>query len=335
MIRVLTLDHLSFASPPHLLALLVVPLLFAFAIVFRRRRVRDRVLFTNLSLLEQAGAVRRRRWWLGLPVVLMALALATAAAAFARPQIRLVTTQRGATLLLLADVSGSMQATDIHPERIYAAADAMRAFVGTLPASAKVGLITFSDNVEVLDAPTTDHIAIDNGLDVLAPEGGTALGDGVATAVRVLVESLAAAGTRHQPGQYLPAGIVLESDGAQNRGGVSPFAAAQEAKRAGIRIYGVALGTRRGYVSEGSGLMTRAIPVPPDPGTVAMLARVSGGQAFDATSSQSLDSIYRHLGSTLVRHRDASEISSWVDLASAVLLLSGVTAARLRGGALP
>ena len=313
----------------------MVPLFFAFVVALRRRRVRDRVLFTNLSLLEQAGAVRRRRWWLGLPVALMALALATTAAAFARPQIRLVTTEHGATLILLADVSGSMQATDIHPERIYAAADAMRAFVDTLPSTAKVGLITFSDNVEVLDAPTTDHLAVDNGLDVLAPEGGTALGDGVATATRVLVESLAASGTRHQPGQYLPAAIVLESDGAQNRGGITPFTAAQDAKRAGIRIYGVALGTRRGYVSEGSGLMTRAIPVPPDPGTVSMLARVSGGQAFDATSTKSLDTIYRNLGSTLARHHDASEITSWVELASALLLLSGVTIARLRGGALP
>ncbi len=335
MSRVLSLDHLSFGSPAHLWALAVVPLLYAFLALVRRRRVRDRILFTNVNLLREARPARRRRWWLRLPLLLLALAFATSAAAFGRPQVELVSSARGATIVLLADVSGSMQATDVHPERIYAAVDAMRAFVDTLPQNAKVGLISFSDNVDVLAAPTTDHVAVDNALNVLAPEGGTAIGEGVATAIRVLIESLAADGIRHQPGQDLPAAIVLESDGAQNRGGISPYAAAQAAKHAGIRIYGVALGTRHGYVSEGSGLLTRAIPVPPDPGTVSMLARVSDGQAFDATTSQTLDRVYRQLGSSLSRRDDASEISSWVDLAAAALLLSAISAARIQGGALP
>jgi Ca-activated chloride channel family protein len=333
--RVVSLDHLSFGAPPRLWALLVVPLFFVFLALVRRRRARDRVVFTGLGLLREAGRARRRRWWLRLPVLLLALALATSAFAFARPRVRLVSSQRGATIVLLADVSESMESTDIHPERIYAAVSAMRAFVDALPRNARVGLITFSDRAEVLDAPTTDHVAVDNALNVLAPEGGTAIGTGVATAIRVIVESLAAAGVRHQPGQSLPAAIVLESDGAQNRGGISPYAAARAASRAGIRIYGVALGTRHGYVSVGSGLLTRAIPVPPDPGTVAMLARVSGGQAFDATTSQSLDSIYGHLGSSLSTQNDASDISPWVDLAAAVLLASAVAASRLRGGAIP
>jgi Ca-activated chloride channel homolog len=335
MIGFLGLDRFSFGSPAGLLALLAVPLLFAVASAVRRRRARYTVSFTNLELLAPASAMARRRWWLRSPLVLLALALASAALALAQPRAKLVTTNRQTTIVLLADVSGSMAATDIHPERIYAAIIAMRAFVDGLPPNDKVGLVSFSDKVQVLHAPTLDHAAVDGALNVLAPEGGTALGDGVETAVSVLVETLAAEGTRHAPGDFLPAAIVLESDGAQNRGGVSPFAAGQLARKAGVRIYGVALGTRHGFVTQGIGLLSRSIPVPPSPGTVALLARETGGQAFDATSTTTLDAIYRDLGSELVHQPQLTAITPWFDLAAAVLLVSGVAAARVQGGLLP
>jgi Ca-activated chloride channel homolog len=228
-----------------------------------------------------------------------------------------------------------MEATDIHPNRIDAAILAMRAFVDALPPDDRVGLVSFSDKAQVLHPPTLDHVAVDGALNVLAPQGGTALGEGVETAVSLLVETLAAEGMRHAPGSFLPAAIVLESDGAQNRGGVSPFAAGQLARKAGIRIFGVALGTRHGFVTRGTGLLSRAIAVPPSPGTVALLARESGGQAFDATSTTALDTIYRQLGSRLAHQPQLREITSWFDLAAAVLLVSGVAAARVQGGLLP
>jgi hypothetical protein len=97
----------------------------------------------------------------------------------------------------------------------------------------------------------------------------------------------------------------------------------------------VALGTRHGFVTRGTGLLSRSIPVPPAPGTVALLARESGGQAFDATSAGSLGTIYRGLGSRLAHQPQLTEITSWFDLAAAVLLVSGVAAARVQGGLLP
>ncbi len=121
----MSFDHFGFSSPRNLLALLVLPLLFGFAGVIRRRRSRYSVAFTNFDLLAAVATSERARWRKGVPLVLIVLALAACAAAFARPHVELTASNRGATIVLLADVSGSMQATDVHPERIYAAIVAM------------------------------------------------------------------------------------------------------------------------------------------------------------------------------------------------------------------
>jgi Ca-activated chloride channel family protein len=331
----LSLHHFSFAAPVYLVALILVPLLLVFAAVVRRRRATYTVAFTNLEMLAGVTAKRRGRWRRHVPLALLALAIATAVAAVARPTVQSVASDRSATVVLLADVSGSMQATDVHPARIYAAVTAMHELVDRLPRSDKVGLITFSDKVDVLHRPTVDHASIQSSLDVLSPEGGTALGDGVEAAVKMVVSTLAAAGVYHRFGEYLPAAIVLESDGAQDRGLVTPFSASQFAKAAGVRIYGVALGTRHGYVTQGSGLLTRSIRVLPSPGTVALLARESGGKAFSATNAESLDAIYRNLGSSIGRQNARTDIASWFELAAAILLVAAIGAARARGAALP
>ena len=156
------------------------------------------------------------------------------------------------------------------------------------------------------------------------PKAGTALGLGVQASVKLILASFAAAGVRHSSGQLLPAAIVLESDGAQNRGSITPIAAAELAKAAGIRIYGVALGTRHGFITTGTGLLTKSIRVLPDPGTVALLARETGGQAYSATNASRLDTIYRQLGASIGRHRVRKDITSWFEIAAAVLLVAAV-----------
>jgi Ca-activated chloride channel homolog len=335
MSGLLTLDHFSFSSPGYLWGLLVVPLLFVFANVVRVRRSQYSVSFTNLRMLSGVAARRRPHWARRVPVVLLALALATAVAGLARPRITLTTADRSATFVLLADVSDSMQATDVHPARIYAAVNAMHTFVDELPSGDKVGLISFSDKAKILAAPTTNHAAVDNALDGLSPEGGTALGIGVETAVKLILSTLASDGVFHTPGQYLPAAIVLESDGAQDRGTISPLAAASMAQAAGIRIFGVALGTTHGYIVQGTGLLRQVIRAMPDPSTVDALARQTGGQSYDARTADSVNLIYRKLGGSIARHPKLTDITSWFDAAAGLLLLAGVGAARARGAALP
>jgi Ca-activated chloride channel homolog len=324
----LSLHRLSFAAPYFLLGLAALPLLFVFASTVRRRRTKDVVTYTNLETLASVAARRGAGWRRSVPLALLALSLAACIGALARPHVSRTVSDSGAVIILLADVSGSMRATDVRPARIYAAVKAMHGFVDALPRRDRVGLVSFSDDVEVLQSPTTDHAAVHSSLDVLSPEGGTALGTAIQDSVEMLVSSLTAAGVRRSPDGYLPGVIVLESDGAQDRGAVSPFAAAQLAKAAGVRIYGVSLGTRRGFVTEGSGLLSRSVRAVPSPGTVAMLARETGGQAFDASNAERLETIFRDLGSTVGRRHERVDLTPWLELAAAVFLVAGILSAR-------
>jgi Ca-activated chloride channel family protein len=328
-----SLHHLSFGAPWRLLALVAVPLLIAFAVAIRRRRSRHAVAFTNLEIAA-AVAGARSSWTRHVPLGLLVAGVAVGCLAFARPRVAVVEADRGSAVVLLADVSGSMAATDVRPQRIYAAVKAMHQLVDALPAGDEVGLVSFSDAVNVVTVPTRDRAAVHGGLDTLSPEGGTALGDAIEAAVRVVVTALHAEGAQREHGR-LPAAIVLESDGSQDRGAALPFQAAQFAEAAGVRIYGIALGTKRGFVDEGTGLLTRSIPVPPDPATVAMLARVTGGHAYQAKTASNLDRVYRQLGSTLGRRRRSHEITSWFDLVAAVLVVTGAGALRFRSAPLP
>jgi Ca-activated chloride channel family protein len=330
-----TVHHFTFSAPGYLAALAVVPLLLAFAAAVRRRRSRYAVLFTNLPRLRAVSAGRRTRWRRRVPLIVLVLALSTTAAALARPGVEVTVRDQGATVILLVDVSGSMQASDVAPSRIDAAVTAMHGFLDKLPRNDKVGLVTFSDKVRIVNTPSTDHSAVNSSLDVLNPETGTSLGDGVVAAVRLAVATVTAEGIRPKPGDLLPAAIVLESDGAQNHGSVTPQAAAELARAAGVRIYGVALGTKYGVVTSGPALVGQTIPVPPDPGTVALLSRISGGQAYNAASATSLTSIYKQLGSTVGRRNEPREITSWFEVAGAALLVLAIGAARFWGASLP
>jgi Ca-activated chloride channel family protein len=325
---------MSFASPIFLVTLVIVPITLAYALIMYRRRARYPLAFTNMEVLSSVVETRRtwKRW---VPLVFLLLALTTAATAVARPQARMSTSDEHATIVLLVDVSGSMRATDVKPSRLDAAVGAMRTFLDQLPKKYKVGLVAFSSTAEVLQTPTDDHDPVFRGLGYLAPEAGTALGDGIVTATRLIVSSLAAVGVQHDQGKFLPAAIVLESDGAQNRGTISPIKAAQAAKIEGVRVYGVALGTPKGKVSFGFGLYESKVPVPPDPVTVAKVSQITGGKSFTAKNSDQILKIYKDLGSNLGRKTELREITSWFAIATAVLLVVAVGLSRLWAAPLP
>jgi Ca-activated chloride channel homolog len=179
-----------------------------------------------------------------------------------------------------------------------------------------VGVMAFNQTPTILQSPTTDRIAVKAALQRLRSSGGTATGNAVRAAVRIL-----AAG----PGKPPPAAIVLLSDG-KSTSGVSPVAAAQEAGRRHIPIYTVALGTATGTITiprPGGGTETR--PVPPDPETLRQIAAASGGQAYQAADAQRLSQVYERLGSQLGRKNVPRQISSLFAAAALVLLLAGAT----------
>jgi Ca-activated chloride channel family protein len=228
-----------------------------------------------------------------------------------------------------------MRSSDVSPSRLQAAVKAMHTFVDHLPKSYKVGLVAFSSQSQVMQRPTTDRQALFNALNYLEPEAATAIGDGLSTAVQLTTSSLRAAGVKRKPGHDLPAAIVLESDGAQNMGLLSPTQGAELARRAGIPVDGVALGTPDGTVSYGFGDFAQTIPVPPDPGVVQRIAQISGGHAYTAQSAGRLSSIYTSLGSSIGRQRKWSRVTGWFAAAAAGLVFAAMGLGRLWGSPLP
>jgi Ca-activated chloride channel homolog len=325
---------MNFVSPMYLIALVIVPLTLAFVVIINRRRARNAINFTNLDLLASV-VEKRRSWRRWIPLTLLLLSLALAATALARPRAHLKVADEHATVVLLVDVSGSMRATDVKPSRLDAAVEAMRTFLDKLPKKYKVGLVAFSSTAEVLQQPTSDREAVYRSLSYLSPEAGTALGDGIDTATSVVVRSLTQAGVVRDAGKFLPAAIVLESDGAQNRGAKTPIAAAQIAKKEGVRIYGVALGTPHGKVQFGFGLYMSSVPVPPDPATVRKVSAITGGKSFNAQNSAKVVNVYRDLGSNIGRKVELREITSWFAIGAALLLIGAVGLSRLWSAPLP
>jgi Ca-activated chloride channel family protein len=331
----------SFASPWLLAVLVVVPLTLAFALWLDRRRARYAVAFTNLDVLASVAPQRRRplRW---VPLALFLLALTSASAAVARPTATVAVPSDKATIVLLVDVSGSMRANDVKPSRLGAAQAAMGLFADKVPKTVKIGLVSFSSSADELVVPTTDRTLLHEGIDLLVPEAGTAIGDGLALAVQVSKSALAGV-PRGKDGQ-LPGAIVLLSDGAQTRGVLTPLQGAAKARDAGLRVFTVALGTKDGTLDPGSGPyggygfgggFGGRFPVRPDPVTLAAIAKATGGQTYQAKSASKVQSVYKELGASIATKPSKREISSWFVGAAALLLLGALGAARVSGERLP
>jgi Ca-activated chloride channel family protein len=333
----------SFASPYFLPLLLVVPGVVLFVWWVERRRARYAVSFTNLELLASVAQQRGRRWRSLFPLALFLLALVAASAAVARPRTTVQETSDRATVVLLVDVSGSMRASDVKPTRLLAAAHAMSLFAAKVPKKVKIGLISFSTGPDVLVPPTTDRALLQEGIELLEPEGGTAIGDGLGVAVQV-VRSAVGDVKKGKDGK-IPGAIVLLSDGAQTRGDLTPLQGADRAKRAGIRVFTVALGTNHGTLGGGTlgggafggGLFggSGRFVVRPDPVTLAAVARDTDGATFRAQSADKVEQVYKRLGRSIARHPVQREVTSWFAGAAALLLLGSLGASRAMGGRLP
>jgi Ca-activated chloride channel homolog len=263
----------------------------------------------------------------------MLLALTFAAAALARPRLETSKVERHAVVVMLVDVSGSMQAKDVAPTRIAAAIAAMHTFVQKLPPGVKVGLVEFSDEPTVINLPTENHEDVIEALQLLTPQGATALGDGLGTAIGVVRQALGPVGRAHARGAYVPGAIVVLSDGAQNRGTLTPRQAALLAKKAGIRVYTVAFGTPNGTVRFAD--LPGVYPVPPDPATLNMISAITGGKTFSARTADEATSIYGNLGSTLGRESSQVELTSWFSVAAGVLLVAAIAGGLALGPAVP
>lgn len=327
---------MTFGHPLLLLTLLLIPAAVGAWLLAERRRMRYAVRFTNLDVLAAVVAERRGvAWRRYVPPAVFLLALASACVAFARPHVtHTVGTQR-ATVILVVDVSGSMQASDVKPTRLQAAQAAVRTFLDRVPKNVRVGLIAFAGEPQIAAPPTTDRQLVKESLDSIGMfpgYGGTAIGDALAAAVQ-LGETAAFGGAQTIADGPLRnvhglVSILFLSDGSQTRGLLQPIEGAQQARQAGIPVYTVALGTPNGTLQRGFGAFTRAIPVPPDPATLHQIANVTHGQFTDARDAATLEKAYAKLGSKIGRTRGRSEITfAFLAAAAGLFLGAGLLSA--------
>jgi Ca-activated chloride channel family protein len=240
-----------------------------------------------------------------------AVALAVLLVALAKPQATVAVPTEQARVMIVTDHSGSMQATDVAPNRLAAAKKAAGTFLTALPGRVRVGAIAFNQKADVLQSPTRDHDAVREAIAGIRPAGTTATGDAIKTALATITGKA-------------PAAIVLLSDGKSVRGS-DPLAAARAAQARKIPIYTVALGTANGTINGGQ-------PVPPDPKTLADIARITGGRAFTAGDVKSLDQVYKRLGSQVATKKQKREVTSlFAGGALALMLLSALSSIRMFG----
>jgi Ca-activated chloride channel homolog len=341
---------MTFATPLALLALLLIPLTVLALVLARRRRIRYAIRYPALDVL--AGVVERERRGRWIPAALLILALTALLLGAARPMARVPVPRDEATVMLVIDVSGSMNADDVEPTRMEAAERAASRFLDRLPERFQVGLVVFSSEAETLVPPTTDRAAVRSALGTLNANGGTAMGDGLARALDVIeaARQEATGGgppTTVDPGAtpapttpdpnaqqpaVPPAVTLLLSDGANSAGG-DPFIQAERARQLKVPVYTIALGTAGGVLRQPNAFGgTRIQPVPPDPDSLARIAETSNGRFFEAPSSENLTAVYDSLGSRIGFRMEEREVTV-AFTAAGLLLLAAAGALRARRGA--
>jgi Ca-activated chloride channel family protein len=314
---------MSFAAPLWLLTLALVPAGIAAYVLARRRRRHYAIRFPAVATVREVIA-STPSWERHVPTGLALVAIALLGMALARPRVTHQIPTGQANMMLVTDHSGSMAAQDVQPNRLAAAVSAANTFIDQLPRTVRVGAIGFGTTPDSVQGPAANHAQARSLEDSLVANGGTDTGDALKLALQLLQGSNA---------KHPPSAVVLLSDGAANAG-PDPVAVSQEAKKDRIPIYTVALGTFGGVLPNPDPF-AQPQAVPPDPQLMQAIARVSGGRAFNARSSDELSSIYKKLGSQLSTVTRKQEVTWWF-AAGGVLLLIGAAVSSVRwSGRLP
>jgi Ca-activated chloride channel homolog len=323
---------MSFASPFILWGLLLIPVALLGYWLVQRRRIKYAARFTNLDLLVNvvdASPGRRRH----IPAALVLTALAALVVAMARPQAVVAVPREDATVVLTMDSSASMTATDVAPSRLEAAKSAASTFLDEVPDRFRVGLISFSSSVRVLEEPTDDREDVRTALDSIEGDIGTALGDAIEASVDVATDPEEQ--EEERAGDEPLSAVLLLSDGA-NSTGSEPLAVLDEAKEAGVPIYTIALGTESGTVEITNDYgVTETYSVPPDPETLRQVAEETGGRFFEAPTEADLQAVYEEIGSQVSWENDERELTAAFAAAGAVFLLIGAGLSALWFGRIP
>lgn len=331
---------MSFIWPALLWLLLILPALVVFYVLLWRRHRAAVMRYAGLDMVKTALAARRplRRH---LPPLLYLCGLAAMLVAVARPTAVVTLPVTEQTLVLAMDISGSMRATDVAPNRLAAAQAAAKSFIEVLPADTRVGIVAFAATAALVQAPTRSRDDVLAAIDRFQLQRGTAVGSGLVLALATLLPDagidlhlLADDGEgptkpaapadaadppppKAAPGSHAYGAIVLLTDG-ERTAGLTVETAAKLAADHGVRVYTVGIGTADGGVVGYEGWSMR---VRLDESTLKSIADTTRGEYFHAASAEQLRSIYRKLGTRLTLQEKNTELSALFAAAGAALML--------------
>jgi Ca-activated chloride channel homolog len=312
---------MHFVSPAWLLLLLVIAAVAAVYAVLQLRRKKYVARFSNVDLLASV-APRRPGWRRHLTFALLLVGLAVLTIGVAQPTAAVKVPRDRATVMIAIDVSLSMQATDVLPDRITAAKKGAKSFVDMLPPRINVGLVKFGGNASVVVPPTIDRDVLKKAIDGLQLQDSTAIGEAIFTSLDAI--KTFSSQTTAKDDKPPPARVVLMSDGASNKGR-SPMSAATTAKQAGVPVSTIAFGTDSGTVDlPGYGPQ----PVPADKTTLRAVADATGGTFHTAASSEELRSVYSNIGSQ-IGFTTEHKVIAWRFLVVGLLFTVAAAAAAL------
>jgi Ca-activated chloride channel homolog len=329
---------MTFIWPTALILLVVVAGLAGVYVLAQRRRNRYALRYANLSLVREAIG-KGPGWRRHVPPALFLLALGVMSVAVARPQAVVAVPSQEGTVILAIDVSGSMLAEDMKPNRIEAAKAAARAFVDRQSDSVKIGVVSFSSDASIVQAPTTDKTLVIAAINRLRAQRATAIGRAILVALDAIEESNGSeadlpSSILQQPqggptasprptatvppylqGQHAAASIVLLSDG-QNNQFPAPLDVVDQATSRGVRIYTIGVGSANGTIVR---LQGRSVRTALDAATLQKIADLTDGQYFNASTESDLRTVYENLTTQLVIRNEKTELTAYFTLAAAVL----------------
>ena len=322
---------MSFQWPEFLWLLAALPALVALYVYLLRRRKRFAVRYSSLALMREAmsGASWRRH----VPPFFILAALAALVVAIARPSATMTLPSQHETVILAMDVSGSMRASDVEPNRLVAAQVAAKAFIADQPSHVRIGIVAFAGTATVAQAPTTNKDDLYAAIDRFQLQRATAIGSAIIVSLAVLfpdggydVASFSYAAEKRKPppnfkpappGSYTSAVIILLTDGQRTTGPDSLMAARLAAER-GVRIFTVGVGTPEGKIVGFDGW---SMHVRLDEETLRAIADLTRGDYFYAGNAVDLKKIYQTMNSRLVMETKKTEIGAFFSAAAALLVL--------------
>jgi Ca-activated chloride channel family protein len=352
---------MSFATPLALLALLIVPALVAAYLWQLRRRRKQALSFSSVALIR-AALPRRSQWRRHVPVGLFLASIAALGFATARPQVSVDVPLGRTSIILALDVSRSMCATDVQPNRLAVAQDAARAFVEEQVKGTRIGIVAFAGFAQLVMPPTTDKDKLTEVIDNLTTSRGTVIGaatlkaiDAIAALnpdvppigadVDVTVNRPGSGATAPPPsGDYVPDIIVLLTDGANTRG-IDPVDAAQQAAARRVRVYTIGFGTTnptelvctreqlgadafdeggfgQGGFTGGGQRSSQFLLI--DEPTLRAVAESTGGTFYRAEDADQLRGVFANLPNQIELQKEKREISVLFAIAGGLLAAAAV-----------